>query len=569
MLHLFILNLTKSKKMHLQSALYNNHHHNNRPLPTKGRCFDLPAARQFIRCAHRIDFKSILSHACFAVTELFFQTFHWYRYGNTQLHYSSLFHSQEIVKKHITSELINKDNWYGETALMLASKVNTLEVVELLVESDAHLEAKDLKGKNALLHAAGSETTDSVNIAEYLVGRGLDPASSDYEQNFGTHLAAASGNLEMLQLFHRHNVPFDEYNAKDSTPLMMAAFNRRLENTEFLIEVGADIHKRKAPTAYSAFENALLGKREDIISLFLERGMAEIAYTSKPATEKNEMTLLFESIVSDILKSSYKVDFVQKYNNGLWDKTIVKFDNVEYPLLDIFKNIQWDLIRFEDDQYLRNPYLPGKYIRSTQFVPDHIFSRVMLEEREKRIDLWHSYVKKYEKLNVVDMTIINAATGILSREMNTVLAGRTRPLREDESIHGFNLRLVVASIGLLANALNKIEPEIRKFAFRGQANKFKNNDHNAPLFISVTDDYKVATIYATEGETVRVESRGQGHVVFLKDVKVYDISGLSCVPSAKEGITLPSLITYSEGFERTKESGHLPYYFGGVKTANE
>jgi len=145
--------------------------------------------------------------------------------------------------------------------------------------------------------------------------------------------------------------------------------------------------------------------------------------------------------------------------------------------------------------------------------------------------------------------------------MNAVLS--------DGALREFDRHRTIQHIGFVVSAINKIEPELVPFTCRGQADIYKDNKKDTPLFIAMTRSYQVSEGYARYGDIVRVEGHNEGHIVFFKDVWGYDISGLSSVPPAKELITLPQIISYvPECFVHAPETKFIPYYFGILRDSN-
>lgn len=512
--------------------------------------------RYSILCFHRVSFKEWFYALAAAFTKTLCQFFHWYWYANTALHYSVLYR-REIKPEYLNRNLIDKVNCYGETALMLASRVDNLPLVKRLVDSKADIQITDHKGKNALHHAA--ETLKTVDIAKYLIESGLNPCSLDREGNSGVHLSSRSGSIEMLKFFHAQKAPLDEYNLKGYTPLMLAALNRRIEHVQFLVLQGADMAKRSHSTTISAFECALKGCGPKIIDLFIQRGVKSAGRVPIAAKSKNAATLLFEKMLGNI----DKVEFKHIYDERGWNKIVVKMDQIACPLLDIFKEVKWETIHLSDQHYqTRIKRLGGADLTLMQNIDVHLERQMNIrlspERPEDHAEIRGEYKEKYKNLNDFDKYILFKATGILNRHMNEVLAGVKKPSPE------VNLGMLLMDIGLVANALNKIEPErVEQFTSRGQADIYKDNRHNAPMFVSLTRSYDVSKLYVSHGQIIRIEGSSRGHIVFFKEAVGFDLSGLSSVPIAEELITLPSVITYTdECFTYSPYSGVHPYYFG-------
>ncbi len=491
-----------------------------------------------------------------ALCELAYQSFHWYYNGNNILHYSVVYQNYDAIEAHASTSLINGVNCYGETALMLASRSNMLPAVQLLVGHGANVDITDFKGKNALHHA--SDGIKTVQIAEYFIENGIDPTALDHEGNTGIHLSAKSGNFKVLKLLHSFHVPFDNFNAEGQTPLMNAALHKNVKIVKFLVSQGSDIKKRKASHFKSVFECALMGKNNAIIDFFIQQSPKSSELPVDSSKTKNAYTSLFEKIIRNI----DKVEFENIFSNKRWEKNVVHIDETSVPLLDIFREVQWELIHFNENDYELLKKRLGLHYYSFDYLNDNLEKkmqiRLELEQPEDRESLRNKFNEKYQNLNNIDKYLIHQATGILSRHMNEVLAG-CKPAGGEVP-----LNVVIMKIAFFANALNKIGPEnVNQFTCRGQADIYKENQNNAPLFISVSKNYQVCEDYVKMGGVVCREGGGKGHKVFFKKIVGYDISGLSSVPTALEYITMPRVISYTdECFANAPDSQFPAYYFG-------
>ena len=70
----------------------------------------------------------------------------------------------ETVKKFIEYGSDVNENFEGVTPLMLAARYNRVEIIKLLLEKGAKLDAKDQRGNNALYYAVSSKSTDAIAV---------------------------------------------------------------------------------------------------------------------------------------------------------------------------------------------------------------------------------------------------------------------------------------------------------------------------------------------------------------------------------------------------------------------
>ena len=122
-----------------------------------------------------------------------------------------------------------------KTPLMVASKNGHTEIVQLLLEKGAYVNAKDNYGETALMLAAANGRTE---IVQLLLEKGADVnAKNEYGR---TALMYALGNYrtEIIQLLLEKGADVNAKNKYGSTALMFAASNGRTEIVQILLEKG-------------------------------------------------------------------------------------------------------------------------------------------------------------------------------------------------------------------------------------------------------------------------------------------------------------------------------------------
>ena len=86
---------------------------------------------------------------------------------------------------------------FYKKSFQLACAIGNLEIVKLLVEKGALIEAKDKKKRTALHHAV---LNGQQHTAAYLLSMGADLLKGDSSGNTPSHYAAAYGWLNCLKL---------------------------------------------------------------------------------------------------------------------------------------------------------------------------------------------------------------------------------------------------------------------------------------------------------------------------------------------------------------------------------
>lgn len=127
---------------------------------------------------------------------------------------------------------------YGRTALHVAAKDSTAEIVALLIAKGADVNAQDAKG-HAPLHLANSET------AKPLVANRANVIALDHDGTSPLHTAAEEGNVALMQLLFDAGMKVtDARNNAGLTPLHFAALQGKIESAKFLLDHGADVNAK-------------------------------------------------------------------------------------------------------------------------------------------------------------------------------------------------------------------------------------------------------------------------------------------------------------------------------------
>lgn len=129
----------------------------------------------------------------------------------------------------------NSVNPQGDYALMMALRLSSLQVAQVLVKHPAtQVEVRTAKDESPLMLAA---IKGQLDLCRRLIARHADVNKPGWAP---LHYAATSGNPGVIQLLLDHYAYIDAASPNGSTPLMMAAMYGSIDAVELLLSAGAD-----------------------------------------------------------------------------------------------------------------------------------------------------------------------------------------------------------------------------------------------------------------------------------------------------------------------------------------
>ncbi len=173
----------------------------------------------------------------------------------------------ELLRAGITD--INKKNKDGHTALSLAVRGNSPEIVQYLIDKGAKADVKDAKGNNLAAYLLEAYNPRQVRDFEaklaILTKAGLDMKQPQADGNTLYHLAVAKNDVALLQIVNTMNVDVNATNKEGFTALHKAAMLGKDDAVmKYLLSVGAkkDIKTSFSETAFDlASENENFSKQ--------------------------------------------------------------------------------------------------------------------------------------------------------------------------------------------------------------------------------------------------------------------------------------------------------------------
>lgn len=179
------------------------------------------------------------------------------------------------------------------TALMIASRNGSTDVVKLLLEKGASVNKTDRGGMTALMHAAEAGQFNAVKI---LLASGADLNKQTVCYRFtALMLASMNGHNEIVKTLLEHGASTEEKGVYGITPLILASTQGHIEVIKTLLARGVLIDNGDQFGA-TAFTAAVAANKTEVVKLLLEKGAA----INKEDTVNGSTALFAASIMGNI-----------------------------------------------------------------------------------------------------------------------------------------------------------------------------------------------------------------------------------------------------------------------------
>ena len=129
-----------------------------------------------------------------------------------------------------------KDETIGNS-LHSAARAGDVDEIESLLALGFPIDRRDDEGRTPLMMAA---VNGKLQAVKYLLKQGADPSIQDNNGWNTFHHASQGGNPEVIELMPHHVPSIDSITKLGVTPLMVAAYNGKLQAVKYLLKQGAD-----------------------------------------------------------------------------------------------------------------------------------------------------------------------------------------------------------------------------------------------------------------------------------------------------------------------------------------
>ncbi|XP_053348677.1 transient receptor potential cation channel, subfamily N, member 1 [Clarias gariepinus] len=192
----------------------------------------------------------------------------------TPIHYCARVGNVEVLQEMLNNvpsnclqTAINKQNKTGRSPLLLAAELGHMEVVTLLLKSNARVDVFDEEGKSAL-HLAAQQGHEE--IADILLSYKAFVNAKTKLGLTALHLSAQTGSSHLVELLiMTHEASTDTLTLRQQTSLHLAAISGKLDACNSLLNFGADI-TAKDIDGQTPLHLAAENDHSDVVKLFLK-----------------------------------------------------------------------------------------------------------------------------------------------------------------------------------------------------------------------------------------------------------------------------------------------------------
>ncbi|KAM0431394.1 hypothetical protein ACHAPT_005371 [Fusarium lateritium] len=190
------------------------------------------------------------------------------REGLAPLHWAASIGHTATVEVLLQQERLDLDatDLAGFTALHKAAENGRVEIVKLLIDSGADVEASGDGQDTALHRAVAKGQMESVKV---LLSLRADKGARGTQGKSMLHVAAENGRLEMAQLFVDINADLEATDHEGNTPLHLASSSGKMDLVKFLLDKNANIEAENK-SRDTPLRLAAMSEEDDVVRLLFE-----------------------------------------------------------------------------------------------------------------------------------------------------------------------------------------------------------------------------------------------------------------------------------------------------------
>ncbi|KAE8447059.1 hypothetical protein EG329_011194 [Mollisiaceae sp. DMI_Dod_QoI] len=186
-------------------------------------------------------------------------------------HTAARYNLQTVTKYLLEKDPIQEADDNGYTPLHEGARFGHIDIVSILVDHGADLDAKDWEGNTPLVVAAAAGHEDVVKL---LLIQATQSDISDRQTGNALQAAASIGNASLVALLLRAGADINARTDQTVTALQAAASGGKLEVVRLLLKHGADVDTRGGyrGTPLQEATTGPLATREEIVDLLITHG---------------------------------------------------------------------------------------------------------------------------------------------------------------------------------------------------------------------------------------------------------------------------------------------------------
>ena len=199
------------------------------------------------------------------------------------------------------------------TSLKQASRYNRLEIVTFLVENGAHINAKGGHCDETALMIASQNGHE--NLVKFLFEKGGDLHARDINNHNVLMFAAQNGHKDVVKFIFEKGGDLNARDINNRTALMLAAQFRKLNIVKYLLEIGADFN---STDKNRALQDACCGSLFEIVKYLVENGADVNANDDEfftPLINACDSGIGRLNIVEYLVNNGADINAKNKYNN--------------------------------------------------------------------------------------------------------------------------------------------------------------------------------------------------------------------------------------------------------------